>query len=90
MPNISIDITITEENALRVVCESPQEWAENAVKNRARIAIDEIVQLCVTKCLEESVQVPSSIEEIVELALTKGWVESAEERNKKYEDSLLK
>ena len=74
MPVISIELTETETKALSVAALSPQEWAENAVKNRARIAIEEIVQICVAKCLEEQVQIPSSREEIVDLAIAKGWV----------------
>lgn len=41
--DITITLTDTEYNALSRVCSSPQEWAENAVKERARIAIEEIV-----------------------------------------------
>jgi len=74
MPVISIELTETESKALSVAALSPQEWSENAVKNRARIAIEEIVQVCVVKCLEEQVQIPSSREEIVDLAIAKGWV----------------
>lgn len=77
MPVISIELTETEAKALSVAALSPQEWAENAVKNRARIAIEEIVQECVAKCLEEQVQIPSSREEIVDLAIAKGWVKIA-------------
>lgn len=77
MPVISIELTETEVKALSVAALSPQEWAENAVKNRARIAIEEIVQVCVAKCLEEQVQIPSSREEIVDLAIAKGWVKIA-------------
>lgn len=73
MPVISIELTETELTALSVVALSPQEWAENAVKNRARIAIDEIVQMCVERCLLEQVAIPGSKEEIVELAVSKGW-----------------
>jgi len=74
MPTIIIEITETEQKALQTVCASPQEWADNAVKNRARIAIDEIVQICVAKCLEQSIQIPQSKEEMVDLAIANGWV----------------
>lgn len=77
MPVISIELTETELTALSVIALSPQEWAENAVKNRARIAIDEIVQMCVERCLLEQVAIPGSKEEIVELAVSKGWAKIA-------------
>ena len=40
--NITITLTDAQEKALAYVAASPQEWAENAVHNRCRIAIDEI------------------------------------------------
>lgn len=42
MTTLTIELTATQEKALAYVAASPQEWAENAVHNRARIAIDEI------------------------------------------------
>lgn len=42
---IAINLTDAEAKALSYVAFDPQEWAENAVKERARIAIDEIFQL---------------------------------------------
>jgi hypothetical protein len=40
--NIKIELTAAQEKALAYVAASPQEWAENAVYNRCRQAIDEI------------------------------------------------
>ncbi len=40
--NITITLTETQEKALAYVAASPQEWAENIVHDRCRIAIDEI------------------------------------------------
>ena len=40
--NITITLTAVQEKALAYVALSPQQWAENVVHNRARIAIDEI------------------------------------------------
>ena len=74
MQNIVVSLTETELKALSVVAVSPEEWIENAAKSRAQTAIEEIVQICVAKCLEEQVQIPSSREEIVDLAIAKGWV----------------
>ena len=39
---ITITLTAAQEKALGYVALSPQDWAENAVHNRCRIAIDEI------------------------------------------------
>jgi len=40
--NITITLTAAQEKGLAYVAMSPQEWAENAVHNRCRQAIDEI------------------------------------------------
>jgi len=40
--NITITLTAAQEKALAFVAMSPQEWAENAVHERCRLAIDEI------------------------------------------------
>ncbi len=41
---ITITLTEAETKALAYVAYDPQEWAENAVKERARIAMEEIFQ----------------------------------------------
>lgn len=65
--DITITLTDTEYNALSRVCADPQEWAENAVKNRARIAIEEIVaeQVRVMLANPEVESIPASVEELV-------------------------
>ena len=47
--NITITLTSTQEKALAYVASSPQEWAENVVHNRCRIAIDEIYDMEVAR-----------------------------------------
>lgn len=74
MTTVTLQISDLEEKALSTVCASVQEWAENAVKNRARIAIDEIVQICVAKCLENQIPIPSTKLDMVELAISTGWI----------------
>ena len=80
MPNITIALTDTQMKGLEYAALSPQEWAENAVTERARIAIDEIVQVTVAKCLETGTQLPGSKDEMVDLAFAQGWVKTAAER----------
>lgn len=78
---ITIEITDTEYKAMQYAALSVQEWVDNALTNRARITIDEIVQLTVQKCLETSTQIPETKEEIVSLAFEKEWVKTVEQRN---------
>ena len=47
--NITITLTAAQEKGLAYVALSPQEWAENAVHNRCRQAIDEIYNMEVAR-----------------------------------------
>ena len=47
--NITITLTAAQEKGLAYVAASPQEWAENAVHNRCRQAMDEIYEAEVTR-----------------------------------------
>jgi hypothetical protein len=77
----TIELTTTEDLALGYVAADQQDWIDNAVKNRTRIAIEEIVQLAVNKCMDTSIPVPATREETVALAFQQGWVKSAAQRN---------
>ena len=81
MPNITITLTDTQLKGLQYVAVDPQDWAENAVTNRARIANDEIIQMYTTRALDEGVQIPATRELIVADAFTRGWAKTAEQQN---------
>lgn len=87
MTTYTINYTETEDMAMQYAALSVDDWIQNAAHERARIAIDEIVQLTVQKCLENNIQIPSSKEEIVALAFEEGWAKTAAQRNA--ESSLL-
>jgi hypothetical protein len=80
MTDYTITLSAAEDNALSYAAMSQQDWIDNAVHERCRIAIDEIVQITVQKCLETGTQIPSSKEAIVDLAFEQGWVKTAAER----------
>ncbi len=44
MPSYTVTLTDVEDKALRVVAMDPQDWIDNAVHERCRIAIDSISQ----------------------------------------------
>jgi alkyl hydroperoxide reductase subunit AhpF len=44
MPSYTVTLTEVEDKALRVVALDPQDWIDNAVHERCRIAIDAISQ----------------------------------------------
>ena len=51
--NITITLTAAQEKGLAYVAMSPQEWADNAVHNRCRQAIDEIYDMEVARMIAD-------------------------------------
>jgi len=78
---ITITLTETQYKGLQYAALSPEDWAENAVTNRARIANDEIVNIVVKHCLDNGIQVPATREEIVAYGFDNSIVKTAEQRN---------
>ena len=85
---MSVTYTITlsdaESKALGVVALSQQDWIDNAVHERCRIAIDEIVNAEVQRKLAAGESISGSKEDIVNAA----DVESAAERQARIEAEL--
>lgn len=80
MANYTITLTEAENKALSYAALSQDEWIQNAVHERCRIAIDEIVALTVQKCLETNTAIPGSKDAMVALAFDRGWVKTAAQR----------
>lgn len=80
MPNITVTLTDTQLKGLEYAAMSPQDWADNALTERARIANDEIVSLYTNRALDEGVQIPATRELIVADAFSRGWVKTAAQR----------
>ena len=89
MANYTITLTEAENKALSYAALSQDEWIQNAVHERCRVAIDEIVALTVQKCLETSTAIPGSKDAMVDLAFTQGWVKTAAQRNAEAEAARL-
>ena len=85
MTTITIELNDTQYKGMEYVAVSPEDWADNAVTNRARIAIDEIVDVYTKRALDEGVQIPATRELIVADAFTRGWVKTAQQRNEETE-----
>jgi hypothetical protein len=75
--NYTVTLSAAEDAALSYAALSQQDWIDNAVHERARIAIEEIVQITVQKCLDSGTQIPGSKDEMVALAFSEGWVKTA-------------
>jgi hypothetical protein len=81
MTQYIINLTETEDKALSYAAMSQDAWIQNAVHERCRIAIDEIVGIAVQHFLATGVQIPGSKEEIVALAFSTGLVKTVVQQN---------
>lgn len=63
----AITLSDVEAAALAHVMADPQEWTQNAITNRARIAMDEIVQREIARMVADPniTEIPASAAEIV-------------------------
>jgi hypothetical protein len=77
MATYTITLTDAEDKALGFVAFSQDDWIQNAVHNRCRIAIEEIVAAEVQRLLGEGKPITGSKEDIVMAA----QIQSAAERN---------
>lgn len=77
MPNITIEITDTELKCMEYAALSPQDWADNAVTNRARIAGDDIVAKLVAHCNENEIALAVGRDAQVAQAFELGVVDTA-------------
>jgi len=87
--NYTVTLTETEKKGMEYIAYSPQDWVENAMKERARIAVDEIVKLAVEKFLAANQSIPGSKEEIVAAAYSNGWIKTAADRDAETLESPL-
>tara|TARA_Y100000401_G_C8319527_1_gene224464 strand:- start:80 stop:367 length:288 start_codon:yes stop_codon:yes gene_type:complete len=87
MKTITIEIEDHQYKAMEYVAVSPEEWSKNAVKNRCRKAVDEIVNKYTNRALDEGVQIPKSKELIVDDAYERKWVVTAKQQTKDAENS---
>jgi len=89
MPSITVELTDTQLKGLGYATASPQDWAYNALTNRARIANDEIIQTAMNWYLDNGVQVPATREEIVADAFTRGIVKTVAVRQQEAEAQVM-
>ena len=80
MTTITVTLTDTELKALEYAAYSPQDWADNALKNRARIAKEEIIALLVKHCNDNAVQIATGEDAQVAQAFDLGVVKTAAAR----------
>jgi hypothetical protein len=81
MATFTIELSAAENKALGVVAVSQNDWIQNAVKDRCRIAIEEIVAAEVQRKLAAGEAITGTKEDIVNAA----QIESAAERQARAE-----
>ncbi|MEC7132661.1 MAG: hypothetical protein VXW99_04395 [Pseudomonadota bacterium] len=81
MPDITVTLTDTENKAMEYAAFSVQDWADNALKNRARIAKDEIIALLVAHCNANDVALAVGEDAQVAQAYDLGVVRTAAQVN---------
>ena len=76
MPNITVSLTDTENKSMEYAAVSVQDWSDNVIKNRARIAKNEIIAKLVTHCNENSVAIATGEDAQVTQAFDLGVVDT--------------
>ena len=79
MPDITVSLTDTELKCLEYAAAVPQDWADNALTNSARIAKDEIIAALVTHCNANSVAISTGEDAQVTQAFDLKVVQKASE-----------
>ena len=79
MPDITVSLTDTEQKCLEYAAASPQDWADNALTNRARIAKDEIIAALVAHCNANNVAIATGEDAQVSQAFDLKVVKKASE-----------
>ena len=62
MANITVTLTDTQTKCLEYAAYSVQDWCDNAIHNRARIAQDEIITALVTHCNANGVAIATGVD----------------------------
>jgi hypothetical protein len=88
MAEIKFELTDSELKCMEFCAFSPQEWADNAMSNRARVAGDKIVNAMVMYCNDNEVALPVGREAQIEQAFELGVVDTAANRQAAIEESL--
>lgn len=88
MSDYTITLTDTEEMAMQYAANGVQDWIDNAVHNRARIAIEEIVALNTAHCNANEIAIAVGRDAQVAQAFELGVVKTAHQRNLDFQNSI--
>ena len=85
MAKYTIELTDAEDKAMTYAALSTQDWVDNALKNRARIAKDEIIAANMAHCNANGIAIATGEDKQVEQAFTLKVVKTAKEVNEEAE-----
>ena len=88
MADYTVKLTDTEDKAMTYCALSTQEWVDNALKNRARIAKDEIIALNTAHCNANSIQIAAGEDAQVAQAFDLKVVKTAKEVNEEAKKNI--
>ena len=77
MANITVILTDTQTKSLEYAAYSVQDWCDNAIHNRARIAQEEIIAALVTHCNANEIALATGADAQVTQAYSLGVVDTA-------------
>jgi len=77
MANITVTLTDTQTKCLEYVAYSVQDWCDNAIHNRARIAQEEIIAALVAHCNANGVAIATGVDAQVTQAYSLGVVDTS-------------
>lgn len=81
MPDITVTLTDTQNKCMEYAAVGVQDWADNALHNRARIAQEEIIAALVAHCNANEIALETGADAQVAQAFTLKVVKTAVERN---------
>ena len=85
MADIKVKITNTQKKCLEYTAYSIQDWAENVINNRARLAQEEIIGKLVSHCNSKNIALATGIDAQITQAYTLGVVDTAKNISDKLE-----
>ena len=88
MPNITVALTDTQNKCMEYAAADVQDWADNALHNRARIAQDEIIAALVAHCNANEIALATGADAQVAQAFELEVVKTATQRNAEAEAAL--
>jgi len=89
MAEIKVTVTDTQVKCLEYAAYSVQDWCDNAIHNRARLAQDEIIAKLVEHCNANEIAIATGVDAQVTQAYDLGVVDTAANVNAAIQASLV-